>query len=196
MNKFLLVLALFVTAAIAQADPTGVDPGADAIPANILQSLKNQQYKQVEEELKNLVREQPENYRLSLELGKALVKTGYYDEGLTYLEHAKSLNEKFQRNDASIYNAVGWARFLAGDSAAAKTEIQKTLQSQNLSKSTRETALVNMGLIYTYEKDLDAAQKYFSDAATNYDNPLARKNLRVIDAMKEDAKRQAPVTQP
>ena len=177
-----LIFLLVTSQTFAQNETEKIQ--VSPLPSNIKKDIEEKNFALAVDKLKKYVSINPNNYRGVYSLGKVLALEGKYDESLKYLEQARTMKEQADIQDASIYNAVGWTKFLIGDTVGAKRDIQMILESQeSVDRTVKETALNNLGIIYMYTKQNDEAKIYFEQAAQQYNSRYAKENIDILKTL-------------
>jgi tetratricopeptide (TPR) repeat protein len=184
------VLILIVTFAF-----TNTSHAADALselPAEIKTIISEKGYPSAKGVLKTYVDSNPESYSGYSALGKATALEGDYKQSINYFEQAKEIKESKNIPDASIYNSIGWVKFLSGDTQGGIGDIEAAIEKKdNLDPKVAEAALNNLGLIYMYSDEREKAKMNFDKAVSEYGSKYAKDNLVLMDNLEKNRERQA-----
>ena len=168
---------------------------ADAVlelPVEIKTTISEKGYSSAKRELEAYVKSNPESYSGYSALGKATAFDGDYKQSIDYFEQAKEIKEHRNISDASIYNSIGWVRFLSGDTQGAIIDIETAIKKKDeLDPKVAEAALNNLGLIYMYSNQGDKAKENFDKAVLDYGSKYARDNLVLMNNLEKNRGRQA-----
>ncbi|PBJ21592.1 photosystem I assembly protein Ycf3 [Pseudomonas ogarae] len=171
---------------------------ADALselPVEIKATISERGYPSAKKELEAYVKSNPESYSGYSALGKATAFEGDYKQSIDYFEQAKEIKENRNIPDASIYNSIGWVKFLNGDAQGAIVDIETAItRKDELDPKVAEAALNNLGLIYMYGNQGDKAKENFDKAVLDYGSKYARDNLVLMNNLEKNRERQVSDT--
>ena len=163
--------------------------GIPAAEAKQLEAIKSS-YKatgnrdQAEDALKTLIARQPDYYAANYDLGLILADQGNYVQAINYLETAKSIREHKEVKDATIYNSLGWAYMLEGDTRNAESNFNAAkAHSELLPRESQARLYNNLGLLYTSTGRYDESREALGVASGTYGNKLASQNLVTLDRL-------------
>jgi len=186
LQTALLGLSCLCVAAHAQ------DKFQTGIPASSVRQLEaiKVSYKmtgnraQAETALKTLIGKQPDYYAANYDLGLILADQGIYPEAVSYLETAKSIRERKQVKDATIYNSLGWAYMLKGDTQSALANFNTgKANEEKLTLESRARLYNNLGLLYMSTGQYSESRQALQVAADKYGNKLATQNLVTLNRL-------------
>jgi tetratricopeptide (TPR) repeat protein len=170
---------------------------ADALsdlPTEIKTIISEKGYPSAKGALKVYIDSNPESYSGYSALGKATALEGDYKQSINYFEQAKEIKENKNIPDASIYNSIGWVKFLSGDTQGGIGDIEAAIEKKNdLDPKVAEAALNNLGLIYIYmyNDETEKAKMNFDKAVSEYGSKYAKDNLLLMNNLEKNRERQA-----
>lgn len=180
MRAIVVAISIFLMS-VAHAGNASLE-----LPVDIKAVISEKGYPSAKEALKTYVESNPESYSAYSALGKATALEGDYKQSINYFEQAKAIKESNDILDASIYNSMGWVRFLSGDTAGAIVDINTAIENKsNMDPKVAEAAYNNLGLIYMYNDENDKAKANFDKAVLDYNSGYARENLMLIDNLEK-----------
>jgi tetratricopeptide (TPR) repeat protein len=128
--------------------------------------------------LKPIVKDQPDNYPATMNLGLAYVASGKNPDGVVVLKKATQLTVDQNLPDKQAFNAYGWALLVNGNYRDADKEFQVAESYwDDLDDEGKRKLLNNRGLALMYMGNYGSAEKYFSRDAREYNSQLAKLNL-------------------
>ncbi|MCE6977271.1 hypothetical protein EI534_07620 [Pseudomonas frederiksbergensis] len=180
MRAIVVAISIFLIS-VAHAENASLE-----LPVDIKAVISEKGYPSAKEALKTYVESNPESYSAYSALGKATALEGDYKQSINYFEQAKAIKESNDISDASIYNSMGWVRFLSGDTVGAIVDINTAIENKsNMDPKVAEAAYNNLGLIYMYNDENDKAKANFDKAVLDYNSGYARENLMLIDSLEK-----------
>ncbi|RON53956.1 tetratricopeptide repeat protein [Pseudomonas frederiksbergensis] len=185
--KNLIVILYLVFIPFVQAGDAASD-----LPVDIKDTISEKGYPAAKAALKTYIETNPESYFAYSALGKATAIDGDYKQSINYLERAKTIKDANKIEDASIYNSIGWVRFLNGDTAGAIADINTAIESKSgIEPKVKEAAYNNLGLIYMTNNETEKAKQSFDQAITEFNSSYAKENLVLMDQLKVGREQQA-----
>ncbi|UCP10293.1 MULTISPECIES: tetratricopeptide repeat protein [unclassified Pseudomonas] len=186
MKVMIAIISIFLMP-FACADDASLE-----LPVDIKSTISENGYPSAVEKLKTYVESNPKSYYAYSALGKAAALEGDYKQSIDYFERAKTIKETNDVADASIYNSMGWVRFLNGDTAGAIVDINAAIENKsNMDSKVAEAAYNNLGLIYMYRNENDKAKENFDKAVSDYNSGYAKDNLMLMEKLEKSRGQQA-----
>lgn len=186
MRVAIIAIGIFLMP-VAHADDASLE-----LPVDIKTTISEQGYPSAKEALKIYVESNPKSYSAYSALGKATAFEGDYKQSINYFEQAKAIKESNNILDASIYNSMGWVRFLNGDTTGAIVDINTAIENKaNMDPKVAEAAYNNLGLIYMYNDESDKAKENFDKAISGYNSGYARENLMLMEKLEKSRQQKA-----
>ncbi len=141
-----------------------------------------------------IVAEAPDNFRAQYNLGLSLAADARNEPALQALKQAELLYGAQAEPDATIYNTLGWQLLQMGQASEAIKYFEKGMALEgHLPANSRSRLLNNYGLALMQSLRYDDAEKMFQRAKTEFNNPLAARNLELIAAIKNEEGRWAVI---
>jgi len=137
-------------------------------------------------QLKELVVRNPNYYAANYNLGLALTDAKRPNEGIHFLERARSIREADKIPDATIYNSLGWAYMVDGRFTDAESAFQLAQRNQGLLSTESKTRRYNnWGWLYLSTGRTDLAKRKFQVAEREFGSDYATKNIKAIEQSKK-----------
>ncbi|MBI5695970.1 MAG: tetratricopeptide repeat protein [Nitrospirae bacterium] len=120
----------------------------------------------------------PEYFLAHYNLGLAYADANELDKAIDSLETAKSIREKFNIKDATIYNSLGYTYLLAGKYENAEKSFFDCKKNESLLSTTSKQKLYNnMGVLYQFWGKFDKSENAYKTAKEKYESNKAGNNL-------------------
>jgi tetratricopeptide (TPR) repeat protein len=159
---------------------SGIDA---ALQRQLLEAKSQPDPGRVIDALTRLTRQQPNYFAAQYNLGLALAESGKTTEAVAALERARTIRDKEQLDDATIYSSLGWAYMLNGQFDKAETTLGLAQRNEaKLSGASKVRLYNNLGWLYLSTGRDALAKEALSTAEKRHGSDFASRNLRALDA--------------
>ena len=161
-----------------------------ATPPEVKQALiaKDQAYQQnaqLMEQYRELLAVEPDYYRAQYNLGLALLAQGRNEEAAAALERAVEIRARLGLDEPTIFNSLGWARYLAGDLARAEAAYLEGVKlAPRNSRASNQKLFNNLGALYLRQGRLDDAEAVLVRARDEFGSVQAESNLEMVRSLR------------
>lgn len=186
MNARTILPTLVLFGSLVAGPSRAADPFQPGIPDSQVQRLDVARRLGTDaaiEAITQILKENPAYYRAHYNLGLVYLNAGRPKESLPHLERALALREAegSQIRDSTIYNSLGWAQYLSGDLDSAEKTFQKGLaEASDAPRASKAKLFNNLGTLYLEKGEVEAARKYYTEAASKYGSEKAKANLKYL----------------
>lgn len=132
-------------------------------------------------QLNAVLESQPKHFRALYNLALAHAVNNKQSEAQSAFERANQLLPQQAKPDYSFYNSFGWFLLTTGQLDAADAQFKTAMQYfDQLPVRSQSRLLNNYGLLNLQLDRMTDAERLFKQAAEEYGNPLAQRNLRLV----------------